>query len=123
MPIDVAGDARSLLEDPAGFRRELTLTSPAGVVTPLGGYATDVAESVDPETGTIVAGRRASVAVSLLSLVELPKAEAEAGARPWVVAFAMMPLAATIWKVVEVRPDRAVGVVVLLLEAYDASVD
>jgi hypothetical protein len=123
MPIDVAGDARRLLEDPNGFRRELTLTSPAGVVTALGGYATDVSESVDPETGTVVAGRRASVAVSLLSIALMPEAEAEAGARPWVVTFADLALASTIWKVVEVRPDRAVGVVVLLLETYDASVD
>jgi hypothetical protein len=121
MPIDVAGDARSMLEDPTGFRRELTLTSPAGVVTPLGGFPTDIAESVDPETGTVVAGRRASVAVSLLSLPAMPEVEPEAGARPWVVVFALF--ASTTWKVVEVKPDRAAGVVVLMLEAYDASTD
>lgn len=116
-------DAKAFLEDPAGFSWPFELTSPAGEVSALRGFATDVAESVDPETGSVVAGQRASVSVSLLSLPELPKAEPESGARPWSVVFEDLTAAPTTWKVVEVRPDRALGVVVLLLEAYDAEVD
>lgn len=119
-----AADAKAILEDSAsGFAWPLALTSPAGVVTALAGFSTDVAESVDPETGTVVAGRRGSVAVSLSSLPEMPSAEAESGKQPWQVVFDDLTAAPTTWKVVEVRPDRALGVVVLLLEAFDASVD
>jgi len=116
-------DAQAILEDPSGFRRPITLTSPAGTASALTGFATDVAESVDPETGVLVAGRRASAAISLLSLPEMPTAEAEAGARPWQVTLTSIVGPPTTWKVVEVRPDRALGVVVLMLEAYDASID
>ncbi len=119
-----AVDAKAILEDSAsGFAWPLALTSPAGVVSLLAGFATDIAESVDPETGVVVAGRRGSVAISLLSLSEMPSAEAESGKRPWQVAFDDLTAAPTTWKVVEVRPDRALGVVVLLLEAFDASID
>jgi len=119
-----AADAKAILEDSAsGFAWPLALTSPAGVVSMLAGFATDIAESVDPETGSVVAGRRGSVAISLLSLAALPAAEAESSARPWSVVFDDLGAAPTAWKVVEVRPDRALGVVVLLLEAYDASID
>src|SRR5688572_28825044 len=119
-----AADAKAILEDSvSGFAWPLTLTSPAGTVSMLAGLATDVAESVDPETGTTVAGRRASVTISLLSIPVLPTAEPESGARPWTVTFTDVELVAATWKVVEVRPDRALGVVLLVLEAYDASTD
>jgi hypothetical protein len=112
-------DAKAILEDStSGFGWPLTLTSPAGVPALLVGFTTDVAETIDPETGVAVSGRRASVAIALLSLPELPTAVPDANRRPWIVTFADVTLAASTWKVVEVLPDRAVGVVVLLLEAY-----
>jgi hypothetical protein len=115
-------DAKAILEDStSGFGWPLTLTSPAGESSSLTGFSTDVAETIDPETGQAVAGRRASVAISLLSLPVLPTAVPDSDRRPWVVVFADATLAPTTWKVVEVLPDRAVGVVVLLLEAYLAS--
>lgn len=123
-----AADAKAILEDSvSGFGWPLTLTSPAGVATLLTGFATDVSESVDPETGVIVSGRQASVTISLLSLgvagVELPTGVVEKTRRPWRVTFADVTLAALTWKVVEVLPDRALGVVRLLLEAYRAGTD
>jgi hypothetical protein len=119
-----AADAKAILEDStSGFGWPLTLTSPAGMATLHTGFATDVFESVDPETGVIVSGRQASVTISLLSLAELPTAVAEKGRRPWVVTFADVTLAAATWKVVEVLPDRALGVVRLILEAYRAGPD
>lgn len=120
----IAADAKAILEDSdSGFAWPLTLTSPAGTVSVLAGFATDVAESVDPETGITVAGRRGSVTISLLSLPEMPTAEAESGKRPWQVVFNDPLLQATTWKVVEVKPDRVIGAVLLMLEAYDASTD
>jgi hypothetical protein len=118
-----AADAKAILEDSAsGFGWPLTLTSPAGEASILTGFATDVAENVDPETGVAVSGRRTSVAISLLSLIVLPVAVADSSSRPWLVTMADVAGVMGTWKVVEVLPDRALGVVVLLLEAY-ASAD
>lgn len=120
-----AADAKAILEDStSGFGWPLTLTSPAGVATLLAGFATDVSERDDPETGVIVSSRQASVTISLLSLIgatlELPTGVVEKTQRPWLVTFPDVTLAASTWKVVEVLPDRALGVVRLLLEAYRA---
>lgn len=121
---EAAIDAKAILEDAdAGFGWPLTLTSPAGVPSYLTGFTTDVAEGIDPETGLAVSGRRASVAISLLGLPELPTAVPERTRRPWVVTFDDVTAAATTWKVVEVKPDRALGVVVLMLEGYRAGPD
>ena len=117
-------DAKAILEDSdSGFGWPLTLISPAGVTSYATGFATDVAETIDPETGLAVSGRRASVAISLLGLPELPTAVPESTRRPWVVTFDDVTATLTTWKVIEVLPDRALGVVVLLLEAYRAGAD
>jgi hypothetical protein len=112
-------DSQAILEDAtSGFGWPFTLTSPAGVVTVLVGYTTDVAVTIDPETGQAVSGRKASVAVSIRSLPALPVAVAETAERPWLVRFADIQGVSSTWKVIDALPDRAVGVVVLLLESY-----
>jgi hypothetical protein len=117
-------DNRAILENEAsGFGWLIVLTSPAGVSALYTGFATDISETIDPETGLAVSGRRASVVLSLFSLPELPTAVPESNRRPWVVDFDDVTGAGTTWKVVEVKPDRAIGQVVLLLEAYRAGAD
>jgi hypothetical protein len=118
-------DAKAILENSGvdGFGCPIVLTSPAGVATALTGSATDVATSIDPETGVAVTARRASVALALSSLPALPVAVADGEGRPWLVAFDDIAGNATLWKVAEVMPDRAMGVVVLLLEGYRAGTD
>lgn len=113
-------DAKAILEDTSGFGWPLTLTSPVGVSSSLTGFSTDVGQTIDPETGQAVAGRRTSVAVSLSSLPEMPEAIADSGRKPWVATFADIAGSMADWKVTEVLPDRAAGVVVLLLERYHA---
>jgi len=112
-------DAGAILEDStSGFGVPVVFTSPAGVVTALTGFTQDVSVTIDPETGQAVSGRRASVAVSLASLPAMPAAVADGSQKPWLVSFASVDGVTATWKVVEVLPDRAVGVVVLLLESY-----
>lgn len=113
-------DAKAIVEDTAGFAWPLTLTSPVGVALSLLGLTTDVGQTIDPETGQAVAGRRASVAVSLSSLPEMPEAIADGRRKPWVATFADSQGRMADWKVIEVLPDRATGIAVLLLEAYHA---
>src|SRR5215510_13621929 len=81
-------DAQAILEDTSGFAWPVTLTSPAGVVTALQGFTTDVAQSIDPETGQAVSGRRASVALARASLPALPEAIADSSRKPWIATFA-----------------------------------
>jgi hypothetical protein len=113
-------DAKAILEDDSGFAWPFTLTSPVGVSTSLKGYTTDVGQAIDPDTGQAVAGRRASVAVSRSSLPEQPEGIADSGRKPWLATFADSSGVVSDWKVIEVLPDRAAGVVVLLLERYHA---
>jgi hypothetical protein len=132
-------DSQSILEDDSGFAWPFTLTSPLGVVSLLKGFTTDIGTTIDPETGVAVAGRKASVAVSLRTLTEplnavlvdgvlvggpivgVPVAVADRDKKPWVVTFANIAGVMSSFKIVEVLPDSAVGVVVLLLELYHAS--
>jgi hypothetical protein len=114
-----------ILEDPSGLSNvPITLTSPAGVATIVPGFPTDVSESVDPETGVVVSGHQAAVAISLLALiaagVEMPTGVVEKSRRPWLVAFTDATGEAHTWKVVEALPDRTVALVRLLLEGYRA---
>lgn len=112
-------DCRSILEDSTfGFGWPFTLTSPEGVVAELVGFTTDIGQTIDPDTGQAVAGRKASVAVSLRSLVTMPVAIADSDSKPWVVTFNDIQGVSRDWKIIEVLPDRAIACVVLLLEAY-----
>lgn len=114
-------DSQAILGDTSGFGWPFTLTSPAGVTTALVGLTTDISVTIDPETGVAVTGRKASVVVSLASLPVLPETVPERERRPWIVSFTSPHGTIGSWKVIEVLPDRAVGVVVLLLEGYHAS--
>lgn len=117
-------DAKRILEDSAsGFGWPFVLTSPAGVSTALTGFTTDVSVTIDPDTGQAVAGKRASVAVPLGALPEMPIAVADETSKPWLVTFNDSQGTSGTYKVLEVLPDRALGVVVLLLETFHASPD
>ena len=111
-------DGKAILEDLAGFAWPLTLTSPIGVTTSLLGLTQDVGQTIDPDTGQAVAGRRATVVLSLASLPEMPEAVAQTTRKPWVARFADSQGVTAQWKVVEVLPDRVLGQVTLILEAY-----
>jgi hypothetical protein len=117
-------DAKAILEEStSGFACPVTLTSPAGVETVLLGNATDVGQTIDPDTGQAVAGRRASVALAMISLPAMPAAVASSEEKPWLVAFDDIRGTRGTWKVIEVLPDRELGVVVLLLESWHAAPD
>jgi len=116
-------NARAALESMVDFGAPVTLTSPAGVASAMRGYTTDISATIDPETGQAVTGRRASAVLSLLSLTELPVAVHDSDERPWLVTMADATGALSTWKVIEVRPDRSMGIVVLILGGYGAAAD
>lgn len=119
-----AADLRTIVEDTAGFGWPIRLVNPAGAVADLTGLSTDVSQTIDPETGQAVSGRVASVAVSLKALEDqpwwsgMPIGVPDRNSKPYVVVFADIMGAEHTFKVIECNPDRALGVVTLLLEAY-----
>lgn len=118
-----AADLATIVEDDdGGFGWAITVTPPVGLPADLVGLSTDISEVIDPETGQAVSGRTASVALRIASLtaagLAIPVNIPEHDKFPWVVEFADINGSAHKFKVRRSVPDRALGLVVLHLEAY-----
>lgn len=118
-----AADLLAILQDvSSGFGWPIAITNPEGVTVTLVGFSTDVGQTIDPETGVPVSGRRASVAIPIATLTALgmglPRAIADASSKPWVVRFTDVHGTPQTFKVQEGMPDRVLGVVTCMLETY-----
>lgn len=117
-----AADLKTILEDTEGFGYSITLTDPAGNTAALTGFSTDISEVIDPDTGVAVAGRLASVALRISSItaagLSMPRQVADETGKPWRVTFDDIDGSSHTFTVLEPKPDRAIGILVLLLEAY-----
>lgn len=117
-------DLGAILEDSVtGFGWPITVTDPDGNTGTLTGFSDDIAQVIDPDTGQAVSGRLASVALRASSLVleglGLPRGIADTGSKPWVIQFDDINGNAYTFKVSQSNPDRALGLVVCLLELYE----
>jgi len=117
-----AADLTTIVEDTDGFGWPITVTAPDGTSADLVGLSSDIAQTIDPDTGQAVSGRHAHVFLRLSSLTTaglgIPRGIADAGSDPWVVTFDDIDGTEHSFKVMEALPDRAIGGVVCLLEAY-----
>lgn len=118
-------DLGLIVEDGAtGFGWPITLTDPSGFSSsgPLTGLSDDIAQVIDPDTGQAVSGRLASIALRISTLYAqgyaLPQGTADASVKPWIVEFDDVNGLPYKFKVQQSNPDRALGVVTCLLEAY-----
>lgn len=116
-------DLSGILEDGTyGFGWPITLTDPAGTSANLTGYSNDIAQVIDPDTGVVVSGRKATAALRISSItaagLALPQGIADATSKPWRVAFNDINGSVYEFKVANSDPDRAIGIVVLILETY-----
>ena len=116
-------DLGLILEDKdRGFGYDITLTDPSGTVRPLTGFSDDIAQIIDPDTGIAVSGRLASVAIRTSTIIAsgltLPRGIADAGIKPWLVEFNDINGNPFTFKVSQSNPDRALGLVTLMLELY-----
>lgn len=116
----IAADNQQIVENGL-LSRPLLVISPAGQEWSLNGIPLDVGQTIDPDTGQAVAGRRASVSVSMASLPTVPELSAESGGKPWRVRLTDLDGNVLLWKVTEVLPDRFAHKMVFLLEAYYAA--
>lgn len=119
-------DLQTIIGDTDGFAWSVSLKNPDGVCDTLSGLTTDIATTIDPETGQAVSGRTASVTFSMKTLKDLdcyqdfgmPAGVPDKTKKPWVVTF-LDPLGNEYtFKVLESLPDRALECIVCLLEVY-----
>jgi len=119
-------DLAHILEDGVnGFGWPITVTAPGG--TPqktLTGFSDDISQIIDPDTGQAVSGRMASATLRISSLVaagftELPVAVSDSSKKPWTISFNDINGNTYLFKVEQSNPDRALGIVALLLELYE----
>jgi len=125
----VENDLKLILEDSiGGFGWSITLIDPSGNSTDiidggLKGYSNDISQVVDPDTGTIVSGRSASVAVRISTLLDngfsLPVGIADTNMKPWICKFNDINGNGGTFKVMQSNPDRTIGIVTLILELYN----
>lgn len=116
-------DLGLILEDSStGFGWSVVITDPAGTSRTITGFSDDIAQIIDPDTGQAVSGRLASAAIRISSLTTaglgIPVGVADSGSKPWVVEFNDINGNPYKFKVSQSNPDRALGLVMLLLELY-----
>lgn len=117
-------DLASILENrDRGSGVPVTLTSPDGTEAELSGISTDISQLIDPDTGQAVSGRAASAALRITSVLDvfgnLPVGIADTSGKPWLVTFADIAGVSHTFKVAQSNPDRALGVITLILELYE----
>lgn len=117
-------DLAEVLEDDVdGFGWSMTVIDPSGLSMPLIGSSTDIGQLIDPETGTLIAGRSASATLRISSLVAagfatLPRGIMDPTSKPWRVDFLDINGNLHNLKVQHSYPDRTLGIVVCMLEMY-----
>ena len=105
-----------------GFGWDITVTRPDGDTLDLVALQSDIAETIDTETGIAILGRTAHVAVQIQDFLdatwEVPVVITDPEVRPWKVDTTDVNGRAHSFKISEVRQDRAIGLVLCFLESY-----
>lgn len=116
--------ARILSDGVDGFGWPIIVTNPEGVMVVTTGFASDVGEVVDPQTGLAVLGRRVTVQLLPGPIRELAMGEiravAEGDRKPWLVRFTDIHNRGRTYKVAAVHPDNDLGSIRVELEAWAA---
>lgn len=111
-------DLGFILSDPDGMSWPITLTDPAGAETPLLGFSNDIMQSIDPQTGAVVTGNIASIALRMSEITGVPIGVSNTSSRPWVVEFSDIGGTQRKYRIVQSFPDRSLGLVTCILEVY-----
>jgi len=122
---DIAkADNKAILNDSLyGFGYSIVITDPTGTTYPaFTGFSNDISQLIDPDTGMAVTGRMATVALHIQDIIDagltLPESIADSSLKPWLIAFNDINGALQTFKVSESTPDRAIGMLICILEFY-----
>ena len=86
----ITEDIQNILEDSTtGFGWDIRLTDPDQNFEDLIGFSNDISSVIDPDTGVVVSGRSATVAIHLNSIktLSIPKGIVDSSLKPWLVKF------------------------------------
>lgn len=118
-------DLGIILEDlETGFGWPITLTAPDGTAATFTGFASDISQLIDPDTGQAVSGRLATITLRNAVIDQelpgkgLPINVVDTNNKPWLVSFDDINGVNYIFKVAESNPDRTLGLTVCILELY-----
>ena len=116
-------DLAFVLEDADyGFGWPITITDPTGLQQSLVGASSDIAQIIDPDTGTLISGRLATATLRISTLqtvfATLPEGVTDAAVKPWLVTFDDINEKSFTFKVAKSNPDRKLGVLFLVLETW-----
>jgi hypothetical protein len=113
--------------DEDGFGWPITVVDPSDTSVDFIGFANDIGESLDPETGLLVSSRSASVSLPIVSLFDagmtIPEGIHDSSQRPWVVITDDINGTTHTFKVSATKYDRALGNIVCQLEVYSGYTD
>ena len=117
-------DLGIIMEDSTtGFGWDIAITSPDGASEDVTGFSNDISQLIDPETGAMVSGRMASVAIRISTLMtlglNLPRGISNSASNPWLITFNDINGSSYTFKISQSNPDRALGVVTCMLEAFE----
>lgn len=121
-------DLKSILENKkSGFGWDIELINPSGISSNdvieggLIGFSNDISQAIDPDTGQMVSGRSASIAIRISTLIDLgmPRGISDTVTKPWIVKFNDINGNSFTFKVQQSNPDRALGIVTCYLELYN----
>ena len=121
--IEAEKDLEMILEDAeGGFGWPITVINPQGIMLEMIGISGDIGQAIDPDTGQIVSGRLAYCTLRISSLVEggfsLPEGITSSSSLPWRIRFDDIGGTEYTFKVFRSMPDRALGIVNLILEGW-----
>ena len=117
--------ATTLEDNTSGFGWPIAVTDPTGFSNPetIYGMSNDIGLLIDPDTGTAISGRFASVTLRISTLVaagfsSLPRAISDPASKPWLMSFDDINGNNHVFKVKSSMPDRGLGILSVTLEAY-----
>lgn len=100
------------------------LTDPDGLTDTVSCITNDIGEMVDPDTGQLVTGRSAKASIRIQHLLDkgftMPVGISDSTLKPWRLDFNDINGILCTFKIVQSNPDRTLGLVGLVLEAYVA---
>lgn len=115
-------DLKEIVNDPETGGDQCTITAPDESQATFNVLNNDIHLSIDPNTGQMVTGRQATIAVLINELLdegfEKISGIADKTSRPWVVEIDDVNGISGKFKVIEAVPDSTIGLEVLSLEVY-----
>jgi len=115
-------DAQTIMKEVGGAVWPCTITDPADTTKSFSCRSTDIHATVDPDTGTLITGARATVVVLISDLIlssfQSIKGVQDDDQHPWIVDVDDINGVSGKFKVAETYPDNTLGLMVCLLEVY-----